>query len=327
MNLAGSSTLGRKNMADAVPSWRIAAGPFGPWAGGVADAERTAVRSRAMPRSGMAAVGLLAIALACLASSIGAADEPSRSVLKYQNDRLSVRLIEAPLEEVMADLGQASGADVFGTVRQPREVSAEFDDVPLVEALRRLLGDQNFVLEYGRGDRLRAIKVLGGPLTLIKAAAVTPAPVPDVAARASAVPQPRDPGGVVAILDGHPAVPIFGRLAQALGTNEATFRQLFDAASHNEDATVRAEATRAFMRGLDAEPEFRELVLRALNTLDDFTLTQMLYGLAGSHAGDIATEIAAHARGSELRSRAHGILLRLGGARDAANEADPPPAG
>jgi len=136
------------------------------------------------------------------------------------------------------------------------------------------------------------------------------------------VPQPRDPGGAVAMLDGHPAVPISGRLAQALGTDAASFRQLFDAAAHNEDAAVRAEAMRAFMRALDAEPDFRELMLRALNTLDDFTLTQMLYGLAGSHAVEMASEIAAHAHGSELRSRARGILLRLGGARDAANEAD-----
>jgi len=84
---------------------------------------------------------------------------------------------------------------------------------------------------------------------------------------------------------------------------------------------VRAEGMRAFMRALDAEPDVRELLLQALNTLDDFTLTQLLYGLAGRHAEEIAAEIAAHARGSELRSRARGILLRLGGTRDAANEA------
>ena len=265
------------------------------------------------------------MALACWASSARTADEPSRGVLKYQNDRLSVRLVEAPLEQVMADLGQASGADVFGTLGQRRDVSAEFDDVPLVEALQRLLGDQNFVLEYGRGDRLRAIKLVGGPLAPIKIA-VTSAPVPNVAPPTSGVPRARDPGGAVAMLDGHSAIPISGRLAQALGTNAATLRQLFDAAAHNADATVRAEAMRAFMRGLDAEPAFRELVLRALNTLDDFTLTQMLYGLAGQHAVEMAAEIAAHAHGSELRSRAHGILLRLGGARDAANEADTRPA-
>jgi len=285
---------------------------------GVADAERSAVRSPAVRRSGTA--GLLAIALAGWASTARTADEPSRSV-SYQNDRLSVRLVEAPLEEVLANLGQASGADVLGTLQQPRDVTAEFDDVPLAEALERLLGDQNFVLAYGRGDRLRAIKLLGGPLAPIKVAVTSP-PVPEVAPPKSDVPQPRDPGGAVAMLDGHPAVPISGRLAQALGTDAASFRQLFDAAAHNEDAAVRAEAMRAFMRALDAEPDFRELMLRALNTLDDFTLTQMLYGLAGSHAVEMASEIAAHAHGSELRSRARGILLRLGGARDAANEAD-----
>ena len=274
-----------------------------------------------MLRSGMAAVGVIAITLACFAGSARTAAEPSRSVLKYRNDRLSVRLVEVPLDEIMADLGQASGADVYGGVRQPRDVSAEFDDVPLVEALQRLLGDQNFVLEYGRGDRLRVIKLLGGPQALIKMVAA-PAPPPDQPPATSEVPWPRDPGGAVAILDGHPAVPISGRLAQALGTDAATFRQLFDAAAHNEDAAVRSEAMRAFMRGLDAEPEFRELVLRGLNTLDDFTLTQLLNGLAGSRATEIAAEIAAHAHSSELRSRARGIVLRLGGARDAANQAD-----
>src|SRR5437773_5252449 len=120
-----------------------------PWgAGEVADGERTAVRSPTMRRSMSAVVGVLAFALACLASSARTAAEPSRSVLKYKNDRLSVRLVEVPLEEVMADLGQASGADVYWTVGQSRDVSAEFDDVPLVEALQRLLGDQNFVLQY-----------------------------------------------------------------------------------------------------------------------------------------------------------------------------------
>ena len=257
---------------------------------GVADAERSAVRSPAVRRSGTA--GLLAIALAGWASTARTADEPSRSV-SYQNDRLSVRLVEAPLEEVLANLGQASGADVLGTLQQPRDVTAEFDDVPLAEALERLLGDQNFVLAYGRGDRLRAIKLLGGPLAPIKVAVTSP-PVPEVAPPKSDVPQPRDPGGAVAMLDGHPAVPISGRLAQALGTDAASFRQLFDAAAHNEDAAVRAEAMRAFMRALDAEPDFRELMLRALNTLDDFTLTQMLYGLAGQHAVERRRRVGQH---------------------------------
>jgi len=184
----------------------------------------------------------------------------------------------------------------------------------LVEALHRLLGDQNFVVKYGKGGRLRAVKLLGGPqgTTQIVAtpAPATPAPEPVPPTSRG----PLDLGGAVAILDGHPPVPVSGQLGQALGTDAATFRQLFDAAVHDEDAAVRSDAMHAWLGALDAEPEFRDRVLQALNTLDDFTLTEMLRGLAGSRAEEIAALIAAHVRGSDLRSRARGILLRLGDA-------------
>jgi hypothetical protein len=224
-----------------------------------------------------------------------------------------VRLVAVPLAEVMADIGRASGAEIYGILPQPREVSAEFDDVPLVEALDRLLGDRNFVIKYGKGDRLRAIKLLGGPGAPIRTAA-TPAPTtptPAAAVTASGVPKARDPGGAVAMLDDHAAIPLSGRLAQALGTDAATFRQLFDAAVHDEDAAVRSDAMQEWLGALDAEPEFRASLLQALNTLDDFTLTGLLRGLAGNRAEEIAAQIAARVRGSDLRSRARGILLRL----------------
>src|SRR5438128_12321369 len=122
----------------------------------------------------------------------------------------------------------------------------------------------------------------------------TPAPTiptPAPAVTASGVPKARDPGGAVAMLDDHAAIPLSGRLAQALGTDAATFRQLFDAAVHEEDAAVRAEAMRACLAAVDAEPEFRNRVLQALNTLDDFTLTEMLRGLAGRRAAELAAHI------------------------------------
>jgi len=270
---------------------------------------------------GRAAVGLLAIVLGCFTASAETARQPSPKVLTYRNDRLSVRLTAVSLEEVMTELGQTTGAQVYGTVRQPRDLSAEFDDVPLVEALHRLLGDQNFVVKYGKGSRLRAIKLLGGPQAPIKTVA-TPAPTPASATSRG----PTDPGGAVGILDGHRPVPVAGQLAQALGTDAATFRELFDAASHNEDAAVRDEAMGAFIGALDAEPEFREPVLRALDTLDDFTLTELLRGLAGSRAEEIAAQIAAHTHVSELSSRAWDILLRLGSARGTTNAAGTRPA-
>src|SRR5205814_8862134 len=149
--------------------------------------------------------GWLGRALACSAGRAETADGPSASVLTYRNDRLSVRLVGVPLAEVMADIGRASGAEIYGILPQPREVSAEFDDVPLVEALDRLLGNQNFVLKYGKGDRLHAIKLLGGAGVPMRMAA-TPAPTtptPDPAVAASGVPTARDPGGAVAMREDH----------------------------------------------------------------------------------------------------------------------------
>src|SRR5690349_14747611 len=87
-------------------------------------------------------VGLLAIALGCLAGRVRAADNPSRQTRTYRNDHLSVQLVGVPLEDAVAEIGQATGAQVSGTVRDPRNVSAEFEDLPLEEALHRLLGEQ-----------------------------------------------------------------------------------------------------------------------------------------------------------------------------------------
>jgi len=266
-----------------------------------------------MARGGRATVGWL-IALG-FASSAWTADRASQNVLTYRNDRLSVRLTAVPLEAVMTDLGQTTGAEVYGTVRQSRDVSAEFDDVPLVEALHRLLGEQNFVVKYGKGSRLRAIKLLGGPQAPIKTVATSGPTAPAPATSGG----PTDPGGAVALLEGHRPVPVSGQLAQALGADTATFRELFDAASHNEDAAVRAEAMGAFIGALDAEPEFRGPVLRALDTLDDVALTELLRGLAGNRAEEIVAQIAAQAHVSELSARAWGILLRLGSSQGTAN--------
>src|SRR5690348_3648751 len=130
---------------------------------GIAGPGGLAVDKPRMPHAGRVGIGLLAMALGCLAGSVWAADAPARHVLSYRNDHLSLRVAGAPLEQIVAEIGEASGAHVSGALRAPRDVSAEFDDVPPEEALHRLLGDQNFVLKYGRDDHLRTIKLLGGP--------------------------------------------------------------------------------------------------------------------------------------------------------------------
>src|SRR5436853_3859146 len=224
---------------------------------GIADVGRSAVDKRCMARGGKIKIGLLTIALGCLAGTVKAADQPSRHTLSYRNDRLSVRLTRVPLQDIVTEIGDAAGAQISGTVRDPRDVSAEFDDVPLEEALHRLLGEQNFVLKYGKGDRLRAIKLVGGPQAPMAKAQIVPAPTSGQTSTAADPPAaltvPHDVDGAIALLDKMPPIPVSGGLAQAVGTEKATLRQLFTVASNSDDSTVRADAMRAFVGAMDSQ--------------------------------------------------------------------------
>ena len=102
-----------------------------------------------------------------------------------------------------------------------------------------------------------------------------------------------------------------GPLAQAFGGNTATFHQLLDAALHQPDAGLRTEALRASLNALDAEPELRSSVLRVLSGVDDAALGQMLRGVAGLRAEELANQVATQAQTDELRSRALSVLQRL----------------
>ncbi|TMB19429.1 MAG: hypothetical protein E6J59_12000 [Deltaproteobacteria bacterium] len=85
-----------------------------------------------------------------------AADDAPVPLIAYSNDALTVRLSGVQNSDILAELARQSGAEIRGQVREPREVTADFESVPLPEALARLLGEQNFALVYGKGGRLKA---------------------------------------------------------------------------------------------------------------------------------------------------------------------------
>src|SRR5207249_9773249 len=101
-----------------------------------------------------------------------AAGEPT-CVVAYDADQLTVHAKRVPLADVVREIGRQSGAEIVGDVRKPRDVSRDFDRAPLVDALARLLGEQNFTLRYGPERNLRTIALLGDPLAA--AAQATPA--------------------------------------------------------------------------------------------------------------------------------------------------------
>src|SRR2546422_3023512 len=123
----------------------------------------------ASPRAGG---GLLVVAAMLLSAGPVAAREPT-CVVAYDAGRLTVHAERVPLADVVREIGRQSGAEIVGEVRKPRDVSRQFDRVPLVDALVRLLGEQNFTLRYGSEGKLRTISLLGEPLAA--AAQTTPA--------------------------------------------------------------------------------------------------------------------------------------------------------
>src|SRR2546422_11042629 len=101
--------------------------------------------------------------------------------------------MSVPLTDIVSEIARQSGAAVLGEVHGPREVSEDFEDVPLAKGLERLLGEQSFTLRYGREGNLRTIKLLGEAV----AAATLSTPVESAnepQARSSAGPRSRGGG-------------------------------------------------------------------------------------------------------------------------------------
>ena len=247
----------------------------------------------------------LALALLAAVLTVPAArgDEgaPER-VIHYEGDALTVRLASAPVTEVLDEIGRQAGAEIRGQVRDPRDVSAEFDAVPFAEALHRLLGDQNFALVYGNEGRLKSVRLLGGPQTAA-AAPATPAN------------QPPAKENMVDVLAKHAPIAVAGHLSEALGGQNASLLQLFDLSMHHADPVVRAEAARVVIGTVDTDPTLRATVLAQLNAMDEAKLGALLRNVAGDHAQELATQIMSTARTGELRSKAAAVLqqLRAGG--------------
>src|SRR5439155_18954301 len=111
------------------------------------------------------------LALAVTLPAVPMAAEEARRVA-YSGDRLTVHARGVPVTEIVAEIGRQSHAQIVGTVSKPHDVNQDVEAAPLLEALERLLGDQNFTLRYGEGGKLRTIRLLG------EAAPTKPSPPP-----------------------------------------------------------------------------------------------------------------------------------------------------
>lgn len=256
-------------------------------------------------RLGSGAAALVALALGGVPAL--AEEAPPGRLVRCENDALTVRLSRVPVGDVLAEVGRQTGAEIRGQPREAREVSAEFDDVPLPEALNRLLAGQNFALVYGDGGKLRAVKLLGAPLGSSTATSGLLPAIPTT----TIAPTPISPLMLVQLFERHPPIPIAGKLRDAVGTDTATFMQLIDVGLHNEEPLVRLEAIRATIQAIEAEPELRAGLLGAVSGMDQTEVVGIIRSAAGERAEEITMNVASQARNTEVRARASTLLQQL----------------
>jgi hypothetical protein len=223
-----------------------------------------------------------ALILALVARAPRAADESNGRVVRYADDALTVRLTRAPVGDVLDEIGRQTGAEIRGEPAQAGEVSADFDAVPIAEALDRLLGSQNFTLVYGDNGKLKVVQLLGVASTPEE----TIADVLDIP---------------VTLLTG-------SRLARRMGRRTASLREVLQAGLGDADPQVRSETVRMALQTVQKTPETHAAVASAVGSADDTTLGNLLRDTAGPHADEIATLIVSETKIPALRAKANIFL-------------------
>jgi hypothetical protein len=263
---------------------------------------------REAPRPGKS---LIAIALAAVlvAGSVGAeepeskapgGDAPPPRTITLQGDRLTVRVADVPIEEILQAVTAPSKAEIRGAVKEPRAVTIDFADVLLQDGLGRLLGEQNFALTYREDGSLKALNLLGGPVESSTEARIvknTPTTSPQPAATSAA--------GVL-----QRSVPVSGKLQQFLGQSTGTMQQLIDITMHQDDAALRREAVRAGLSAIDSAPDLRTTVVKSLEGTGFQALTNLLSNMGQDRAYEIVTQMAT-SRTPEIRTRGLQLLRTL----------------
>jgi hypothetical protein len=253
----------------------------------------------------MATFPAVALALLLVLPPMAVGAEPP--AVRYDGGRLSVRASTTPLPDLLGAIGRATGAELRGKPAAAPPVTIVIDDVPVKEALERILGDQSFALVLAKDGRPQAIELRGGPqaapahkATLEPPAGWTPS---DATVEAAQI--------VDQWVQGDTRYPVSGRLADALGAREATFSQIVEVGIGDPDRAVRGQALRTSLHLLEANDQVRDAFVRMLGTLDDAFLTNYVRLSMKDNATEIMAGMASRASTPEMRARAQGLLREL----------------
>ena len=242
-----------------------------------------------------------------------AAGEPT-CVVAYDADQLTVHAKRVPLANVVREIGRQSGAEIVGEVRKPRDVSRDFDQVPLVDALARLLGEQNFTLRYGPEGKLRTIALLGEPLAA--AAQTTPADASNPDKQASAR-RHRHHG----VRSSRETLPDGQVLVTVADTETGRATNLRDASKGSPEDPARlgglsqqgATTQEQWPVPDELDRKLRRSFLDLLAQMDEGTLAQYFTTPEGQKAQALLEDFAANHPSGRANQKANGVLDRAPG--------------
>ena len=258
---------------------------------------------------GVIGCGVLLVAAMALSAGPLAAGEPM-CVVAYDADRVTVHAERVPLANVVREIGRQSGAEILGQVRKPRDLSLDFDRVPLVDALARLLREQNFTVRYGPEGKLRAIDLLGEPLAL--AAAQT------TRADASSPDKPASPrrhrhrhrdvrSSRETLPDGQVLVTVAAGTDTGGAMNPARLGGLSE-----QGATTQEQSTQTTWPPPDElDRKLRRRFLDLLAQMDETALSQYFATPEGQRAAALLGDFAAHHSDGRSNKKANNILGRI----------------
>jgi hypothetical protein len=241
------------------------------------------------------------------ATDKAAAEKPAAKppTVRYRDDKVSVDLHEASVEAVLQALAKESGAELVGSTRAERPLTMSFDDVPVKEALERLVGAQNFTLKYDEAGKLRAIELRGGP-----EAAKAPKPGEPTKSEGENT-TPAKQYAFFKAFDRSGTIPVSGELKKALGRDEVGWDYLGNTAIAHQDPRVRQAAMHALVTALDQDPEMKDSVLASLNAMSPEELAAFARERGHYRAEDLVRNVMRETSDQELRARARDVLREL----------------
>jgi hypothetical protein len=213
-----------------------------------------------------------------------------------------LRAARATVSEALGALATGTGVAVRGAPARDGVLDLEVSVPSFDQMVRRLVGDQNFTVTYGKAGEPRVLTLLGAPSVPQPSPErfTTPAAAGDAAPMAS-----------LRALASEETARVGRRLGSALGTATPNLYQLARAAWMLPDVQAREAAVDTLARSIEERPLVAALAIAALGSFDDATLATGLRRIAGRRAARTADRLARRSQLPAFRARAAQIARTL----------------